>query len=418
MKTYTETTISTCQKPLPQQAPVLPDTINIFLTAACNFRCAHCYATFADIRGTAPRFMSQELVQQILRSISREPLPPGLTARKITFVGGEPTLCHNLVRFVATAKSLGLDTAVITNGTRITPAYLDHFAGTLDWMGFSIDSFDERTNRAIGRCSQDGIPLTTEDYFLRLGWVQERGIGLKLNTVVNAFNWQEDMTPFLVKAYPDRWKVLQVTPIAGQNDDRIAEMQITRAQFQHFVDRHSMVRQHGITMVAEPVEVIRGSYAMISPDGRFFGNAQGRHIYSDFISKAGVRKAFSQVTFHDSKFHSRGGRYERVRRCASSSVQQNTIRHPAMATAPNNRMTRWLKTVAKLSWTPKQVEHSARLALAQAQWSGINKDDAIRELLGMGLASFFQTNPHILYQVWTTVSEELAQPDSLELLAA
>ena len=89
-----------------------------------------------------------------------------------------------------------------------------------------------------------------------------------------------------------------------------------------------------------------------------------------------------------------------------------------MATAPNNRMTRWLKTVAKLSWTPKQVEHSARLALAQAQWCGINKDDAIRELLGMGLASFFQTNPHILYQVWTTVSEELAQPDSLELLAA
>jgi len=318
-------TMTTPQSPsvqelLPQQSSVLPDTINIFLTAACNFRCAHCYATFADIRGTAPRFMSQELVQQILTSISREPLPPGITTRKITFVGGEPTLCQNLVQFVAIAKDLGLDTAVITNGTRITPAYLDEFAGTLDWMGFSIDSFDEQTNRSIGRCSPTGVPLTTEDYFLRLGWVRERGIGLKLNTVINAFNWQEDMTPFLLKAHPDRWKVLQVTPIAGQNDQRIQEMQITPAQFQYFVDRHSMVGQHGINMVAEPVEVIRGSYAMISPDGRFFGNALGRHIYSAPINKVGLREAFSQVAFDDVKFHSRGGRYHRLPKLSNSPM--------------------------------------------------------------------------------------------------
>ena len=123
-----------------KSAPALPDTINIFLTAKCNFGCKHCYATFNDIRGTAPGFMAPELVKEILVRISHEPLPPGIPTRKVTFVGGEPTLCKDLVRFVATAKDLGLATAIVTNGSRITPTYLDQFAGALDWMGFSIDS--------------------------------------------------------------------------------------------------------------------------------------------------------------------------------------------------------------------------------------------------------------------------------------
>ena len=291
--------------------PTLPDTINIFLTAACNFRCKHCYATFNDIRGTAPGFMAPELVKEILGSISREPLPSGIPTRKVTFVGGEPTLCRDLVSFVRTAKDLGLDTAVITNGTKITPTYLDQFSGALDWMGFSIDSFCPQTNQRIGRCNSDGVPLSGEDYLVRIGWVKERRIALKINTVVNACNWQEDMTPFLLQARPDRWKVLQVTPIVGQNDQGIRGMQVTSEQFQQFVDRHASLPQLGITMVPETTELIQGSYAMISPEGRFFENSLGRHVYSEPISKVGVREAFSQVAFDAEKFEIRGGRYDR-----------------------------------------------------------------------------------------------------------
>jgi len=291
------------------QPRVLPDTINIFLTAECNFRCKHCYATFADIHRTTPCFMAEDVLHEILVGIGREPLPPGILKRKITFVGGEPTLCPHLVRSVRIARDAGLDTAVITNGTRITPQYLDQFNGSLDWIAFSIDSFAPQTNRAIGRCRSSGIGLTSEEYFARIGWVKERGIALKINTVVNAYNWQEDMTEPVVKANPDRWKVLQVTPMAGQNDKGIEEMEVTTAQFNHFVEHHWLVSQHGITMVAEPVEVIRGSYAMVSPDGRFFGNEQGCHAYSDPILKVGVSEAFSQVHFDANKFQSRGGRY-------------------------------------------------------------------------------------------------------------
>ena len=292
-----------------KSAPALPDTINIFLTAKCNFGCKHCYATFNDIRGTAPGFMAPELVKEILVRISHEPLPPGIPTRKVTFVGGEPTLCKDLVRFVATAKDLGLATAIVTNGSRITPTYLDQFAGALDWMGFSIDSLCPQTNQRIGRCNSDGVPLSGEDYLVRIGWAKERRIALKVNTVVNACNWQEDMTPFLLKARPDRWKVLQVTPIAGQNDQGIRGMQVTSEQFQQFVDRHAALPQHGIIMVPETAEMIQGSYAMISPDGRFFENAQGLHVYSESIGKVGLREAFSQVAFDIGKFHVRGGSY-------------------------------------------------------------------------------------------------------------
>jgi len=307
----TTNTMATCQELTPWHTPALPDTINIFLTRVCNYRCRHCYATFGDIR---PGFMAQELAREILVQISQEPLPPGIPTRKVTFVGGEPTLCPDLPEIVKVAKGFGLDTAVITNGTRITPAYLDQFSGALDWMGFSIDSFNERTNQAIGRCRPDGSAIIAEAYLARVGWVKERGIGLKVNTVVNAHNWRENMTPFVLKARPDRWKVLQVTPIAGQNDQHIHEVEITPAQFQQFVERHSVVTRHGITMVPETVDVIRGSYVMISPDGRFFENALGRYAYSQPIMKVGLREAFSQVTFDDGKFHSRGGRYDRFAR--------------------------------------------------------------------------------------------------------
>lgn len=288
---------------------VLPGTINLFVNSLCNFACKHCYATFQDIPGAKLPKLSEADAMEIIRQIAEEPLAENLLARKITFVGGEPTLHPALPSLVKFAKDLGLVTAVITNGLTLNPRYLAQFEGILDWVGLSIDGLDGASNQQIGRATRAGRYLDEAAYLQRIEWIKAIGAQLKINTVVSRLNWQADLSEFIVKANPVRWKILQVTPVAGQNDQFIKLLQIDRSTFDKFVARHSVVETLGVRTVAEPVETIRGSYAMISPDGRFFDSSEGRHQYSNRILDVGLSSAFSEVSFDAAKYDGRDGNY-------------------------------------------------------------------------------------------------------------
>ena len=54
---------------------------------------------------------------------------------------------------------------------------------------------------------------------------------------------------------------------------------------------------------------MRGSYAMIDPLGRFYGNATGAHVYSRPILEVGVEAALAEVGCEVGRFDARGGRY-------------------------------------------------------------------------------------------------------------
>ncbi len=300
----------------------LPGTINLFVNSLCNFACKHCYATFQDIPGAKLPKLSEVEALNIIQQIANEPLADNLLARKVTFVGGEPTLHPALPRLVAFAKQSGLVTAVITNGLTITPRYLEQFAGNLDWVGLSIDGLNKTLNQQIGRATTAGRYLDETGYLDRVQWISDIGAQLKINTVVNALNQHADFNQFILKARPVRWKILQVTPVAGQNDHYIKLLEIQRSSFDQFVARHSMLENLGIRVVAEPVETIRGSYAMISPDGRFFDSSEGRHYYSNRISEVGLNRAFSEVSFDEAKYDGRDGNYNPFTGEAQSLNQQ------------------------------------------------------------------------------------------------
>jgi radical S-adenosyl methionine domain-containing protein 2 len=293
----------------PAQTSV-PGTVNLFVNSRCNFHCQHCYATFQDIPGARLPALSEAEAMAIIRQIADEPLPESLIARKITFVGGEPTLCPFLPELVAYAKSLGLVTAVITNGTTCTPRYLKQFAGNLDWVGLSIDGLDQTMNRSIGRATASGRYLDEPGCLDRTASIKAAGAQLKINTVVSALNRTADFTQFILAARPVRWKILQVTPVQGQNDRAIKLLEIDRPAFDQFVERHDSLNGAGIIIRAEPVETIRGSYAMISPDGRFFDSSNGRHCYSNPVLEVGLAEAFSEVVFDDAKYDGRDGNYD------------------------------------------------------------------------------------------------------------
>lgn len=288
----------------------LPEAVNYHLAKHCNFRCRGCYATFDDDPSARGVMLPRDPMFRLVEAVAAAPLPEGKAVRKLTFAGGEPTLCPWLPELIAHAKGFGLVTMLVTNGSRCGREYLEQIAPALDWLTISIDSLDEPTNRAIGRHDSKGNPLTEEAYAAILREAGALGIRTKVNTVVNRINHREDLGRFLVGSGISRWKILQVMPVAGQNDSHIGLLTVTRDEFDAYVDRHSMVTRAGIRVVPEPVEAIRGSYCMIDPQGRFFDSSAGRHTYSRPILEVGVERAFAEVSFDRDRFEMRGGSYD------------------------------------------------------------------------------------------------------------
>lgn len=293
------------------QPSPLPEAVNYHLNKNCNFRCKGCYATFDEDPSVRGVMLPREQMFGIVEAVAAAPLPDGKAVRKLTFAGGEPTLCPWLPELIRHAKALGLVTMLVTNGSRCTPGYLQRLAGVLDWLTVSIDSLDGETNRAIGRHDSKGLPLSAEAYARILSQATLLGLRTKINTVVNRINHREDMSCFIADSGIARWKVLQVMPVEGQNDFHIELLTISRAEFDAFVSRHQQrATAAGIRVVPEPVTSIRGSYAMIDPQGRFFDSSAGHHRYSQPILAAGVEQAFSEVAFDRAAFEARGGSYD------------------------------------------------------------------------------------------------------------
>jgi radical S-adenosyl methionine domain-containing protein 2 len=289
---------------LPTEGAPLPPSVNYHLWKPCNMRCHFCFATFEDVgrelpEGHLPREQSLRLVRELAR-----------TFQKVTFAGGEPLLCPWLPELVRAAHEEGTVTMLVTNGSRLTPALLEQLRGVLDWATLSIDSISEVTNVRMGRAVAGRRPLSFEEYVSLAERLREAGVRLKLNTVVTALNAGEDLTPLVRAVRPERWKVLRVLPVQGQNDGRVEPLLCSDAAFQGFVARHRHLEDEGVKLVPEDNDDMRGSYAMVDPAGRFFDNALGHHCYSAPILGAGLREAWAQVRFSLERFERRDGRYD------------------------------------------------------------------------------------------------------------
>lgn len=280
---------------------ILPPAVNFHLWKPCNLRCTFCVATFDDdpglqgIRGGVPETDACKLIEALRVA----------GVQKLTLVGGEPTLCPYLPAILRRARELGFVNSIVTNG-RFLPRVLDAAPGCLDWVGLSVDSADEATQSALGRGNGHHVAesVTHFQHLHRLG------IRVKLNTVVTALNWREDLREFVLAVRPERLKIFQILRVDGQNSGKVEPLLISPDQFKSFVDRHRSLEAQGVSIAAETNEDMTGSYAMIDPLGRFFSNAGGRHHYSPPILEVGVQQAFDAVAFDTKRFLGRGGLYE------------------------------------------------------------------------------------------------------------
>ena len=279
-------------------------TVNYHLLRACNYSCGFCFAPFLDILGK--RELSREKSIELVDALCQA----GFS--KLNLAGGEPTLRPWLPELIWQAKTHRVTTSIVTNGSRITPNWLDDLGDSLDIIALSIDSVTPETQQQIGRVEKGNYktPITAEQFLELSEMIRGRGIRLKVNTVVNRFNHAEDLRSFILAMQPERWKIFQTLPVVGQNDSRISEFAISESQFAQYVERNRSVERREIRVVPESNDLMTGSYVMVDPLGRFFDNTKGHHTYSRPILDIGVIAALEDVTVDTDRFHLRGGSYQ------------------------------------------------------------------------------------------------------------
>lgn len=285
--------------------------INWHITEACNYECRYCYAKWQSAESMRELIHDRDGTLKLLCEIynyfkpenKANPLRKEMnwTSLRLNLAGGEPLLYQRcVVETIKAARQFGFSVSIITNGSRLNSALMREIAPHLSVLGVSLDSASAQTNLEIGRTDRQGQSLFMSDLTSYLAMAKRINpqLKLKINTVVNALNWHQDMNDLVTSLGPVKWKIFRMLPTV--TDD----LAVSEEEFQHFVLRHQSLKQ---VMCAEDNVDMAESYLMIDPLGRFFQNSLGRrgYDYSQPILEAGAATAFSQIGLSASKFTSR-----------------------------------------------------------------------------------------------------------------
>lgn len=279
-------------------------SVNFHLWKPCNFSCKFCFATFNDVSKTIlPKgHLSKDDALKVIDELANA----GFS--KITFAGGEPTLCPWIGDLIVRAKINKMTTMLVTNGSRLDHKFMNDIHGFLDWVVLSIDSIKPGINFRIGR-SQNTRLVPDEAFYLdKIALIKSYNMRLKINTVVNRKNFRDySLGEFIRKVEPERWKLFQALRMEVQNDADFEEMKVSGEQFEYYLYLNGVKQLH-YAVIERDVDM-QGTYIMVDPAGRFFDNTKGCHTYSDPILKIGSHNALEQINYDFDRFLERGGLY-------------------------------------------------------------------------------------------------------------
>lgn len=276
--------------------------INYHVWKTCNMNCKFCFGQFKSTNESnenCTHLNKEESIKLIDMIID-------FGFEKITFSGGEPTLCPWLHKLIKKTKQAGLITCIVTNGSMIDEKWLKNNHRYIDWIALSIDSINPKTNLISGRY-QDKSDL--QDYIEKINLIKKYHIKLKINTVVSKYNYMEDLTSLIKNANPSRWKLFQALPLKIENDNYSNEFTISSNQFNEYVNRNKKAIPESC-IVPESNSQMTCSYLMIAPNGHLFDNNNGKLNYSNSILKVGFNEALRECNYSCEKFIQRGGLYK------------------------------------------------------------------------------------------------------------
>ncbi|CAE6443741.1 unnamed protein product [Rhizoctonia solani] len=226
---------------IPIQAPpaptdVVPVSVNWFPNRQCNYECTFCFHTSKN-----SFILPLDRAKDALKALTEAGM------RKLNIRGGErllhPTYLGEVFKFCKEELKLE-STPLVNNGSKVTEKWLDEYGPYLDIMAISCDTFDIDTDLKHGR-AENAKPTHIRRVFDVVHWCKERGIRVKLNSIITKHNFEEDVNDSISELAPFGWKVFQVLLLEGENDGAengalrdARDLLITRDQFQSFLDRH------------------------------------------------------------------------------------------------------------------------------------------------------------------------------------
>lgn len=282
---------------------IRPQSVNYHFTRVCNYSCGFCFHTaktsfMFDLKNAM-------IGLKMLKQAGME---------KINFSGGEPFLPgkgKHLGEMVKYCKqSLKLDSVtIVSNGSMITEGWFKNYGQYLDILAISCDSFDEETNKAIGR--GQGTKNHVAQLYKVKKWCSQYNVLFKINTVVNSYNCNENMVEKIKGLNPIRWKVFQCLLIDGENAGpdalRNAEIfYIDNETFEKFLKMHEELD----CLVPESNVKMQNSYLILDEYMRFLDCRNGSKVPSKSILDIGVENALKFSGFDEAMFKKRGGIYK------------------------------------------------------------------------------------------------------------
>ncbi|XP_038595862.1 radical S-adenosyl methionine domain-containing protein 2 [Tachyglossus aculeatus] len=284
------------------EGPIIPTSVNYHFTRQCNYRCGFCFHT-----AKTSFVLPLEEAKRGLRMLKEAGM------EKINFSGGEPFLQNRgeflgeMVKFCKEELRLP-SVSVVSNGSLIRENWFKCYGEHLDILAISCDSFDEQVNVLIGR--GQGKKNHVENLQKLRKWCQHYGVAFKINSVVNRFNFEEDMNEQIKVLNPVRWKVFQCLIIDGENsgEDALREAEkfiISDEDFEQFLERHKEIS----CLVPESNQKMKDSYLILDEYMRFLNCRNGRKEPSKSILDVGVQEAIKFSGFDEKMFLKRGGKY-------------------------------------------------------------------------------------------------------------
>ena len=159
----------------------IPLSGSLEVTFRCNLRCVHCY--LGDNRSGVPG--EQELTKEEIFGILDQVTEAGTLWFLLT--GGEPFIRPDFMEIYRYAAHKGLLVTIFTNGTLLTPQIADELAELppqlveITLYGATKETYERVT----------GIPGSYERCMRGIDLLLERGIPLKLKTIVMRWNVHE-----------------------------------------------------------------------------------------------------------------------------------------------------------------------------------------------------------------------------------
>ena len=269
--------------------------VNYHITNRCNYHCTYCFGKFDGQKDP-----SLADATRIIRNIADYFTQNNIKDGRINFAGGEPTLYEHLDELIDYASSLGLSVSIVTNGSLLTPERIRSWQGKVSCIGISIDSIDDTTNIAIGRCCKNKV-VDLPHWAELAKVIHECGIHLKINTVVSSLNLCEDLSALYRVLKPEKIKLFQMHLIDGINN-RAELYRITKGEFEGFCEH---LKSFDSVIVAEPCGSMENSYLMINPEGKFQLNNNG--VYQTFgdSNTTPLLEILKTVPLDSEKFSSR-----------------------------------------------------------------------------------------------------------------